>query len=126
MVNDFAVVTTDISIIGVGGMAHFVCNGPIPNGKGILVTNAKVALDHLEFSGATVADGNGAGVRFDGGNLTITNCYFHNNQDGLLASPAPKGTITVDASEFARNGTGDGLTHNIYVGRIATFTITNS
>src|SRR5262245_44852232 len=83
--NDVASVTNDISIVGVGGMAHFVCDGtiPIPNRKAILVTNAKVTLDHLEFSGAVVPDGNGAGVRFDGGNLTITNCYFHNNQDGL-------------------------------------------
>ena len=39
--NDFAVVTTDISIIGVGGMAHFVYDGTvaIPNRKAILVTN---------------------------------------------------------------------------------------
>ena len=126
--NDFAVVTADISIIGVGGMAHFVYDGtvPIPNRKAILVTFADVKLDHLEFSGAAVPDGNGAGVRFDGGTLTITNCYFHHNQDGLLASPAPNGKITIDHSEFAKNGTGDGLTDNIYVGHIATFSITNS
>ncbi len=126
--NDFAVITTDISIIGVGGMAHFVYDGTvaIPNRKAILVTFADVTLDHLEFSGAAVPDGNGAGVRFDGGSLTITNCYFHNNENGLLASPAPYGKITIDHSEFAFNGTGDGLTHNIYVGRIATFSITNS
>ena len=86
--NDFAIINTKISIIGVGGMAHFVFDGsvPIPNQKAILVTRTDVSLDHIEFSGAAVPDGNGAGIRYEGGNLTITNCYFHNNQDGILAA----------------------------------------
>jgi Ca2+-binding RTX toxin-like protein len=126
--NNFAVITTDIAIIGVGGMARFVFDGsvPIPNGKAILVTNANVTLDHLEFSGAAVPDGNGAGVRYEGGKLTITNCYFHNNQEGILSGAVPGGSITIDHSEFAYNGAGDGYTHNIYVGKIATLSISNS
>jgi hypothetical protein len=85
-----------------------------------------VTFDHIEFSGAKVADKNGAGIRYQAGNLTITNCYFHNNQEGILAAPNPSGTITIDHSEFGYNGYGDGQTHNIYIGRIASFTITNS
>src|SRR5215471_1259075 len=126
--NDFAVINTAISIIGVGGMAHFVFDGtvPIPNQKAILVTRDDVTLDHLEFSGATVPDGNGAGIRYEGGDLVITDCYFHNNQEGILTGAVPGGTITIDHSEFAFNGTGDGYTHNIYVGRIGTLTIADS
>src|SRR5215471_2423467 len=85
--DDFAIINTKISIIGVGGMAHFVADEPIPNGKGILVTNTDVIVDHLAFSGANVSaalGGNGAGIRYQGGNLMVTNCYFHDNQDGLL------------------------------------------
>ena len=36
------------------------------------------------------------------------------------------GTITIDHTEFAANGKGDGYTHNIYVGKIGTLQITNS
>jgi Ca2+-binding RTX toxin-like protein len=125
-VDDFATINTKISIVGVGGMAHFVSDVLIPNGKAILVTNTDVTLDHLEFSGAKVADGNGAGIRYQGGNLVITNCYFHDNQEGLLSAAAPAGTITIDHSEFDHNGTGTGQTHNLYVGKIDTLTVTNS
>jgi len=126
--NDFAIIKTKVDIIGVGGMAHFVHDGsvPIPNGKGIFVTNTDVSFDHIEFSGAKVSDGNGAGIRYQGGNLTLTNCYFHNNQDGILAAASPTGVITIDRSEFGFNGTGDGLTHNLYADKIGTLTITNS
>ena len=73
-----------------------------------------------------MTDDNGAGVRYEVGNLTIDNCYFHDNQDGLLAADNPAGSITITNSQFAHNGAGDGLTHNLYVGQVGTLTITNS
>lgn len=125
-INDFAEITNKITIEGVGGMAKLVATGPIPNGKAILVTDTDITLDHLEFSGAAVADGNGAGVRYQGGNLTVTNSYFHDNQDGLLAASDLNGSITISTSEFAHNGTGDGYTHNLYVGDIGHLTVDSS
>src|SRR5262249_7161230 len=80
-VNDFATISTKIKIIGVGGMAHFVATQSPSNGKAFLVTQTDVTIDHLEFSGASVGAGNGAGIRYEGGKLTITNSYFHDNQD---------------------------------------------
>ena len=71
-------------------------------------------------------DGNGAAIRYEGGNLSLSNDFFHNNQDGLLAASDPNGTITIDDSEFSFNGNGEGNTHNIYVNDIALVTITNS
>jgi Ca2+-binding RTX toxin-like protein len=124
--NDGATINTKISIVGVGGLAHFVSNTPIANGKAIFVTNTDVKFDHVEFSGAQVPDGNGAGIRYQGGHLTITNSYFHDNQDGILGAASSGGIITIDASEFAHNGKGDGQTHNIYIGAISNFTITHS
>ena len=124
--NDFATINTKITIQGVGGMAKLVATVQPPNGKGILVTNTDVTLDHLELAGAKVPDGNGAGVRYQGGNLVMTDCYVHDNQNGILANPVATGTITIRDSEFARNGAGDGYTHNIYVGRIASLTIQDS
>jgi hypothetical protein len=124
--NDFTNITTKITIEGVGGMVNLVATVPPPNGKAIMVTNTDVTLKDIAFSGAAVASGNGAGIRFQGGNLTIVDCYFHNNQEGLLAGAYPTGNITITNSEFAYNGTGTGYTHNLYVGDINTLTITGS
>ena len=125
-VNDFFAVNTKITIEGIGGMANLVATQSPPNGKAIVTTNTDVTIDHLAFSGAAVADGNGAGIRYQAGNLTITNSYFHDNQEGLLGNPSADGTITIRNSEFAHNGTGDGYTHNLYVGEIAALSIENS
>ena len=124
--NDFAVINTDITLQGVGGMVKMVATGNIPNGKGILVSNADVTIDNFEFSGARVSDGNGAGIRYQAGNLTITDSYFHDNQNGVLGNPNAAGTIAIRNSEFDHNGTGDGYTHNLYVGDIAKLTIDSS
>jgi hypothetical protein len=124
--NDFATINTRITIQGVGGLVNLVATVPPPNGKAILVTNTDVTLDNISFAGTKVADGNGAGIRYQGGNLVINNCYFHDNQDGLLAADAPAGSITINNTEFAHNGVGDGYTHNIYVGQVGTLTIRNS
>ena len=125
-VNDFAAVNTKITIQGVGGMAHLVATIPPPDGKSILTINTDVTLDHLEFSGAAVADRNGAGVRYQGGNLTVTNSYFHDNENGILGNASPTGTVTIRSSEFAHNGEGSGSTHNIYIGDVASLTIDGS
>ncbi len=124
--NDFAIINTNITIEGVGGMVNLVATEAPPNGKAILVTNSNVTMDNIAFSGAEVPDGNGAGIRYQAGNLTLNDCYFHNNQDGLLSAADPSGSITINNSEFADNGTGDGLTHNLYVGEVGTLTINNS
>jgi hypothetical protein len=124
--NDFTNITTKITIEGIGGMVNLVATVPPPNGKAIMTTNTDVTLKDIAFSGAAVASGNGAGIRYQGGNLTIVDCYFHNNQEGLLAGAYPTGNITITNSEFAYNGTGTGYTHNLYVGDINTLTITGS
>lgn len=124
--NDFAVVDKNISIVGVGGMARLVATAAIPNGKAILITRANVTVRNLEFAGAQVADRNGAGIRYEGGNLFVRKSYFRDNQNGILAAEAPSGNIYVYNSEFARNGYGDGYTHGIYVNRIASLQIAGS
>ena len=125
-VNDFATINTKITLQGVGGMVHMMATIPLPNDKGILITNTDVTIDHFEFSGARGPSGNDAGIRYQGGNLTITDSYFHDNQNGLLANPVANGTITILRSEFDHNGTGDGFTHNLYVNAIARLTIADS
>lgn len=124
--DDFATINTDITLEGVGGMVKMVATGDIPNEKGILVTNGDVTVSNFEFSGAQVSSGNGAGIRYEDGNLTVNNSYFHDNQNGLLANPSETGTITITGSEFDHNGSGDGYTHNLYVNDVAKLTISDS
>ena len=124
--NDFATINTKITIQGVGGMVNLVATVAPPDGKAILTTNTDVTIDHVAFSGAAVADGNGAGIRFQGGHLVLDYTYFHDNQDGVLAGTVPGGTITIRNSEFSHNGSGDGRTHNLYVGEVDSLTISDS
>jgi hypothetical protein len=124
--NDFATVNTKITIQGVGGMAHLLATVPPPDGKAILTVNASVTMDHLEFSGAAVADANGAGIRYQGGDLTVTNCYFHDNQDGILGGGGAIGNVTIRSSEFSHNGDGSGYSHNLYIGDVASLVIDGS
>jgi hypothetical protein len=124
--NDFATITKDITIKAVGGIAKLVATVAPPNGKAILITRSDVTLQGLEFTGTRVPDGNGAGIRFEGGNLTILDSHFHNNQNGLLSGGYPDGTITIRRSEFGHNGAGDGKTHGLYVGKIKSLVIEDS
>ena len=125
-VNDFAEITHKVIIEGVGGMAKFVATAQPANGKAQLVTDTDVTIRNLEVSGTTVPDGNGAGIRSQGGNLTLVNTYFHNNQDGVLAAAVPGSTVSIYDSEFSQNGSGTGSTHGIYANEIGTLTIRNS
>ena len=83
-VNDFVTVNTKITIEGLLGKVNMDATVAPQHGKAIITTNTDCTLDHLELSGAAVSDGNGAGVRYQGGNLVMTNCYVHDNQDGIL------------------------------------------
>jgi len=116
--NDFGSVGSKVSIIGVGGMVNLVATTQPPNGKAILTVDTDCTMQNLSFSGCTVPDGNGAGIRYEGGSLTLQNCAFSNNQNGLLSASIPGGTLTIQHCDFGFNGSGTGYTHNLYVGAI--------
>lgn len=113
----------DLTIRGVGGRPHLKATVPPPNKKGIFVIEGgvgPVTLENLEFSGSKISEGdgnNGAGVRAQGTDLRVKGCYFHDNQNGILAG---EGLMTVEGSEFAYNGQA-GYEHNIYVGAAPKF-----
>lgn len=125
-VNDFAVISHDLTIVGTGGGAHLRATGNIPNGKAILVTKADVTIENVEFSGAQVHDRNGAGIRYVEGDLVLKNTHFHHNQNGILGGKAVDGSIRIEDSEFDHNGIGDGRTHNAYVGHVRELVVENS
>ena len=48
---------------------------------------------------------------------------LRDNEDGLLIWNDPESDILVEHSVFARNGHGDGQSHNICIGRVRSFTL---
>jgi hypothetical protein len=126
--NDFLEFGTSITLQAVGGQVVMNETVQPPNGKAMIEEwGANVTISGFDISGVSVPDGNGAAVRYEGGNLTLNDDYFHDNQEGLLSSSDPNGTITVNHSEFAFNGNGRGNTHNLYVGgALAKLTIDSS
>lgn len=124
--DDVAIVNVPLTIEGTGSGATLSVTKRIPNGKGILVVNANLTVRNITFQGAQVADANGAGIRMQQGALSVDNCAFVNNQNGILANPSTSATVTINASRFTGNGTGTGYTHAIYVNEIGQLTVIGS
>src|SRR5262249_5353219 len=82
-----------------------------------------IVVEGIEFTGAKASSRNGSGIRFTGRNLTVRDSVFHDNEDGLLTWNDPESDVLVERSVFAHNGFGDGQSHNIYVGRVRSFTL---
>ena len=73
--NDFTHISQSLTLQAVGGIVTMNATVQPYDGKAILTEGAagiNVAIDGFAFTGATVPDANGAGVRYEGGNLTIT------------------------------------------------------
>ncbi len=113
----------NLTIHGVNGRAHIDANKKSAQNKGICVpSGSNLVVENIEFSGATSTSKNGAGIRAQGVNWTVRNCYFHDNQDGILESNIAGSNILIEYSEFARNGYRDGMSHNLYIGHSASLT----
>jgi hypothetical protein len=118
--NDVAIINTShLTIEGVGSQRAVIkTDGRVYGRKGIWVfaeTATDLTLRNIDFEGARVSEkdgANGAGIRALGRNLTVENCRFHNNQDGILGG---LGVTTIEHCEFDHNGL-TGLTHNLYIG----------
>jgi hypothetical protein len=116
--------TSGLTIEGVNGRPHIAAAGQNSDGKAIwVISGSNTTIRNVELSGAVVADMNGAGIRLEGPGLTVIGSYFHDNQDGILTNANAASDVLVDSSEFADNGADDGYSHNIYVGRVRSFTL---
>ncbi len=113
----------NLVIQGAGGRPHMIADGQNIGGKGIWITSGNnITIENIEFSGSTVPDENGAGIRAEGIGLIIRYCYFHDNENGILTNNPNAGNILIEYSEFNRNGFGDGFSHNVYVGHVTKLT----
>jgi hypothetical protein len=113
-----------IAFIGARGvMTQLTQTGSwVPNGKGWLETLGwDVRIQGFEFANLAQSYpgevGNFAAIKLNAdclGATSIDSIFSHNCTDGVLGG-FPGQIITITNSEFAKNGGGDGYTHNFYL-----------
>ncbi|WP_333571143.1 right-handed parallel beta-helix repeat-containing protein [Sphingomonas sp.] len=88
------------------------------------------AVDGVVFRKLRVRDGNGAGIRIEMGDLTVTRSTFLDSQEGILGGGHPTvRSITIDRSSFAGLGQCDespNCAHSVYLSIDGLVTITRS
>jgi hypothetical protein len=106
-----------IAFVAEPGTAVF--DGGACEDKATLVLRGRSArVDGLVFVHVRVADGNGAGIRIEQGDLTVSRTVFADGQCGILSANDPTGSIAIDHSTFSGLGKhpdGDGA-HSLYIG----------
>ena len=107
-----------------------VLGGVSCEGKAALVLRGRSArVDGMVFADISVPDGNGAGIRLERGNLAVSQSWFRDSQEGILAGDDNAATITIDKSTFTRLGTCEGAggcAHSVYIGQYGALSVTRS
>ncbi len=117
-----------LEIRGYGGRPVLSADGRSADGKAIWVfPNGHFKVENIEFRGARVADGNGAGIRFEQGSLEVRDCVFEDNQNGILTANVDSAELRVFDSRFSQAPREAGTLHHLlYVGNIKTFVLEGS
>lgn len=94
------------------------------------VRGGEIKVENIEFRGARSQEADGAGIRFEGGHLTIRDCAFYDNEHGVLAvnvKPPQTAELVIESSAFgmAPRVVG-GLYHLLNVGRIDKLSVSGS
>jgi len=86
-------------------------------GKAILITGGNnITIRNITLQRARVADRNGTGIRAEGGNLTVENTRFLDNEGGILSRSPRTAQIRIIGSEFIGNGKCEpSCAHGIYI-----------
>jgi hypothetical protein len=117
-----------LTLRGVGPRPVLAADNQSAEGKAIwVIRDGDFLVENIAFTGARVPDGNGAGIRFERGRLTVRGCAFTDNENGILAGGDADTELTIEDSEFSGAPRDRGpLMHLIYVGSIGRFTLTGS
>ncbi len=117
-----------LTIIGIGQRPVIVAAGQHAEGKAIwVVRDGDVRIENIAFQGARVADGNGAGIRFERGQLQLHRCAFSDNQMGVLTGNDGASVLEVHNCEFIDAPVNPiALPHLLYAGRIKLLRVTGS
>jgi hypothetical protein len=89
-------------------------------GKALLAVDGNsITIRNLTLQRARVPHHNGAGIRAVGGNLTVENVHFVNNEEGIRSTDNPNASIRIIGSESVHDGACEGAcAHGIFVGGI--------
>jgi hypothetical protein len=118
-----------LTLRGVGDKA------PVFDGEGklgaakalLLVRGGEVTVENIEFRGSRSNQTDGAGIRLEGGKLTLRRCRLYDNEYGLSTSNDPTAEVRIEDSEFGKAPrTVGGLYHLLTVGRIGSLTVSGS
>lgn len=123
-----AVWTQDNLIIRGRGQPQMIADGANAEGKAIwVVRGGNIRIEGIDFRGARVPAGNGAGIRFEKGALSVERCTFVDNEMGILTANSFDMSLEVRDSQFGQAPTHAGMLHHLlYVGRIGKFTLVGS
>lgn len=107
-----------------------VLEGAACEGKAALVLRGRSArIEGLTFRNIHVGDGNGAGIRIENGDLSISETLFADSQSGILSRDDYDDSIRIERSTFSGLGRCDGdnaCAHSIYVGEDTDLSILRS
>lgn len=117
---------SDLLIEGIGGRARMldkVCD----NQAIWLITGDRVAIRSIDFASAHSRFNNGAGIKFVGRTLSVADCSFIDNENGILVGPRPRSRVRIAGSLFRGNGRCDpDCAHGVYVSHVARLTVVDS
>jgi Right handed beta helix region len=103
-----------------------IFDGGACDGKATLVYwGQSLTVDGLVFQNIHVPDGNGAGIRLEHGDLTVTRSTFRNSDEGILTGNDAPASIVIERSTFSGLGgcPEGGCAHGIYVGGYGKLTV---
>lgn len=117
----------DLVIRGMGEQVRLIADGVHAEGKAIwVVRGGRVTVEGIRFIGARVPDRNGAGIRLERGHLVVRDCGFFDNEMGILTVNDGQTRLEIERSEFGWHHNKAGISHAVYVGRIASFRLSGS
>ena len=117
-----------LTIRGIDAGPVLVADGKSAESKAIwVIRNGDFRIENIEFRGARVPDNNGAGIRFERGRLVVRDCRFLDNQNAILTANFGDAELVIENSLLAQAPRDRPLLqHLLYIGRIASVTITGS
>ena len=109
----------DLTIAGASAETTEVTDKTCSGKAVFVIAGNRATVRNLTLARARADDGNGAGIRAEGRDLTVRNVRFDNNQFGILAGGSG-GFLRVESCDFTGNGaSADGRpTHAVLAGAL--------
>lgn len=117
---DVAVWSADrLTLVASNGPVILDADGRSAQGKAIwVVRGSDTVVEGITFQNCRVNDGNGAGIRLEGGDFTARDCRFLYNQMGFLCGDLTESDLLFEGCEFGFSQSDGALAHGIYVNKV--------